>query len=390
MNVPVGSKGFDTRQRASLGSEVRLCLHRIFASPSFRDSLRLTRFLSFVVEETLSGRADGIKAYTVAIEALGRSTDFDPQKDPIVRVEAGRLRQALARYYAELGFDDPVAIELPRGTYVPMFRRREARRGNTISHAHAVARARRSVRLPPDGDADPLNSSLQQLVKLCEVIPALVGRAQSPARDTRREAEHVPRVDAALLLGPKAEAPADRNVAPSAAEQRTALAFGLISTLDELSAQLLAAPNLKSAVESILAAVMRLHRSDFGNVQLLDRHSNELVIYAARGFDEKFLKAFARVSASDGSSCARALRCRAPVIVADVLQDADFAPYGGVAAEAGFRAMQSTPLITSCGSVVGVVSTHFSQPHVPSPLDMLMTQFYGRLAADIVDRLAPA
>lgn len=78
--------------------EVRLELDRIVASASFRSSLRLTRFLTFVVEATLAGDADKIKAYTVAVEAFGRSSTFDPLSDPIVRVQAGRLRHALARY----------------------------------------------------------------------------------------------------------------------------------------------------------------------------------------------------------------------------------------------------------------------------------------------------
>lgn len=99
-------------------------LERILASDQFRDSLRLTRFLTFVIETALAGKADCIKAYTIAVEALGRGSDFDPQDDPIVRVEAGRLRQALARYYAGAGRDDPLLIDLPRGCYVPSFRRR--------------------------------------------------------------------------------------------------------------------------------------------------------------------------------------------------------------------------------------------------------------------------
>jgi len=104
--------------------EVRDELTRILGSVAFRNSLRLVRFLTFVVEATLAGKADTIKAYTIAIEALGRGSDFDPEADAIVRVEAGRLRVALARYYAGAGANDPLLIDLPRGTYVPTFRTR--------------------------------------------------------------------------------------------------------------------------------------------------------------------------------------------------------------------------------------------------------------------------
>ena len=104
-------------------SEVLQQLGRIVQSAAFRDSLRLTRFLTFIVETKLAGNSDRIKAYTIAIEALGRSDDFDPNGDSIVRVEAGRLRLALARYYADAGNNDPLVIDVPCGTYVPVFRR---------------------------------------------------------------------------------------------------------------------------------------------------------------------------------------------------------------------------------------------------------------------------
>ena len=103
--------------------EIRDQTARILGSTVFHNSLRLARFLNFVVETTLAGNGERIKAYTIAIEALGRGADFNPEVDAIVRVEAGRLRTALARYYATEGRDDTLVIELPRGNYVPTFRR---------------------------------------------------------------------------------------------------------------------------------------------------------------------------------------------------------------------------------------------------------------------------
>lgn len=104
--------------------EIRAALDRICGSPTFQSSPRLSAFLRFVVERVLAGDSACIKGYTIAVEALGRGPSFDPQTDPIVRVEAGRLRRALARYDAEEGVDDPVRIELPRGCYIPKFLRR--------------------------------------------------------------------------------------------------------------------------------------------------------------------------------------------------------------------------------------------------------------------------
>jgi hypothetical protein len=126
--------------------EVRRQLARIVTSTVLRDSLRLTHFLTFVVETTLAGDSNIIKAYTIAVGALDRRADFDPQTDPIVRVEAGRLRHALSRYYADVGRNDALIIELPRGTYVPTFR---VRGGN--SWAPPVAPQQ------PEADGAPLS-----------------------------------------------------------------------------------------------------------------------------------------------------------------------------------------------------------------------------------------
>lgn len=109
-------------------TDIRAELAQLMASPTFSKSPQLAHFLSFVVNETLVGRGDRIKAYTIATAALGRAADFDPQSDPIVRVEAGRLRRALAHYYANGGSADLVIIELPRGNYVPAFRANPERR----------------------------------------------------------------------------------------------------------------------------------------------------------------------------------------------------------------------------------------------------------------------
>ena len=105
--------------------EVHAALNRVIASEALRGSPQLIAFLRFVVEATLRGEGHLIKAYTIAVEALGRGKDFDPNTDPIVRVEAGRLRRALERYYAGVGANDPMLIEIPRGHYVPEFRYRQ-------------------------------------------------------------------------------------------------------------------------------------------------------------------------------------------------------------------------------------------------------------------------
>ena len=104
---------------------IRSQVVRILASPEFEKSLQLGDFLEFVVEETLAGREDQIKQYTVAVKAFGRPSHFDPRADPIVRIEARRLRRSLARYYQLYGAADPIIIDIPTGAYVPRFQRNE-------------------------------------------------------------------------------------------------------------------------------------------------------------------------------------------------------------------------------------------------------------------------
>jgi adenylate cyclase len=102
-------------------SLVREQLERILGNSEFIGSDRTRRFLRYVVEETLAGRGDRIKAFSVAVAAFDRDESFDPQTDPIVRIEAGRLRRNLERYYLIAGAGDPVRIEIPKGAYVPSF-----------------------------------------------------------------------------------------------------------------------------------------------------------------------------------------------------------------------------------------------------------------------------
>ena len=100
---------------------VRAQLHRILASAGFDASRRNRLFLEYVVEETLEGRAGRIKAYSIATSVFGRDAGFDPQLDSIVRIEAGRLRRSLERYYLTAGGKEPIRIAIPKGSYVPEF-----------------------------------------------------------------------------------------------------------------------------------------------------------------------------------------------------------------------------------------------------------------------------
>lgn len=96
-------------------------LEAILAWPDLRLSERNRRFLSFVVRETVAGQAERIKAYTIGVDVFGRDESFDPGTDPIVRIEATRIRSALAAYYDGPGVCEPVRISIPPGSYVAAF-----------------------------------------------------------------------------------------------------------------------------------------------------------------------------------------------------------------------------------------------------------------------------
>src|SRR5205823_12525578 len=99
-------------------------LERILKNPPLVTSPSLSRFLRYIVEETLAGRSGAIREYTLGVHVFDRGEDFNPRLDPIVRVQARNLRARVAKYYETHGADDPIYIELPKGTYVPIFHQR--------------------------------------------------------------------------------------------------------------------------------------------------------------------------------------------------------------------------------------------------------------------------
>jgi len=100
---------------------VRAALDRVLAAPEFVNATRLSRFLRFAVEKALAGGGVELKEYLLGVEVFDRGQDFDPRLDPIVRVEAGRLRGKLQEYYEGGGQGDPVRIVFRKGSYAPSF-----------------------------------------------------------------------------------------------------------------------------------------------------------------------------------------------------------------------------------------------------------------------------
>jgi adenylate cyclase len=122
-------------------------LNRILTSPEFKATDVQKSFLTFVVETVLAGRSHEIKGYTVATQVFGRGEDFNQATDPIVSIQANKLRRALERYYLVAGQNDPIRIEIPKGSYVPLFREHTT----TMRSDHSKKDARPNPTVPIRG-----------------------------------------------------------------------------------------------------------------------------------------------------------------------------------------------------------------------------------------------
>jgi hypothetical protein len=103
----------------------RAQVERIFQSKAFRNSDVLRHLLSYLVDASLSGTADDLKEYTVAVDALGKPPSYDPRQESAVRMQVGRLRQKLAEYYRAEGAEDTVIVDLPKGGFKVVFEPRK-------------------------------------------------------------------------------------------------------------------------------------------------------------------------------------------------------------------------------------------------------------------------
>lgn len=176
-------------------------LEKILGGEAFAQSERLKRFLRLAVEEVLQGRGRQLKEYLIGVEVFDRHHTYDPRTDPIVRVEAPRLRSKLEEYYRTEGREDHVLIGLPKGAYVPVFRKREP---NAFQAESNPAKPRsadecRTIAVLPFADlsrendqgyfccgmADDLITALTQLDRWRVVSRASAFQFRSKAHDVR-------------------------------------------------------------------------------------------------------------------------------------------------------------------------------------------------------------
>jgi PAS domain S-box-containing protein len=140
-------------------------------------------------------------------------------------------------------------------------------------------------------------------------------------------------------------------------------------------------------LSDILNVAIEISGADKGNIQLLDGETGKLRLMAQSGFEKPFLEFFAGVH--DGSSaCGLAMQSQQRVIVEDITESEIFAgnPSLGILSDAGVRAVQSTPLISSAGTLLGMISTHFANTHRPSEQELRLMDLLARQSADYLER----
>lgn len=195
-------------QPSQLSAEsVQTQLRKILSSRIFTRSERLARFLSFAVEQVLAGRGEELKEFVIGVEVFDKNEKYDPRMDPIVRVEARRLREKLRKYYETDGLDDPVHIEFPTGSYSPLVETREAASvstpaGRPVENAIAVLpfanlSSEQENEYFSDGLTEELINALTKVEGLRVVAWSSAFQLKGKTRDIRRIAEQL-RVRAVL------------------------------------------------------------------------------------------------------------------------------------------------------------------------------------------------
>src|SRR3984893_10906901 len=164
-------------------------LARIVNSPKLVSSPRLCRFLTHIVNRTIHGDLDSLKEFSIAVEVFDRTSEYDPNIDAIVRVEARRLRAKLKEYYEGLGRNDAVLIGLRPGSYVPIFRWLDPQLQNETQEIGATIRTGAAsvavlpfVNMSPDPEQDYFCDGItEEITNILTHVPGLKVIARSSA-----------------------------------------------------------------------------------------------------------------------------------------------------------------------------------------------------------------
>ncbi len=180
---------------------------------------------------------------------------------------------------------------------------------------------------------------------------------------------------------------AETQLALQRSESRLAGELTAMTRLHDLVSRLLRCTDLRTALNEVLVATIEITGADMGNVQMFSAQREALEIVAQRGFKQDFLDFFQTVRLDGDAACSRAMRMGERIVIEDVLYDELYEPLRDVAAKAGYRAVQSTPLLGRGGELLGMLSTHHRRPHRSSEHDFRILDIYTRQAADFIERV---
>jgi PAS domain S-box-containing protein len=169
-------------------------------------------------------------------------------------------------------------------------------------------------------------------------------------------------------------------------ERRLARKSAALTRLHEVGSRLWRSRDLRQALEEILAGAIELLGADMGTIRILDTQRGVLKVEAHRGFKQKALDLIDRVPAAGDSLCGRALRAGERMVIEDVDTNDLFSPFRPLARAAGYRAMQTTPIMSHEGMPLGMLATHFRSAHKSSEQDLRLLDLYVRQAAEIIER----
>jgi hypothetical protein len=155
-------------------------IEKLTKSHSLHSSESLCKLLRYLAEHSLDHPGIALKEYQIATEVLGRPAGFDPQSDSTVRVQAGRLRVKLAEYYGQEGIDDPVLVEIPRGSYALTFTLRPVKSGGPVIAAATVEQAEKKAPISSSNRGWPVAVIVLSVLLASSFITSAIMLSQRP------------------------------------------------------------------------------------------------------------------------------------------------------------------------------------------------------------------
>lgn len=256
--------------------------------------------------------------------------------------------------------------------------KRWVRKDGEVIHAAISVKALRHA----DGSVDRFVAFLQDVTDRHRMDEAL--------RRTHAEMEQQVTIRTSQLLAINDELVREIDKREKAQSEAVELKAELEDELDamtrlhQLSTRLLSTSDLQPLLEEVLDATIALLGADFGHAQLYDSTTRALKIVAQRGFKKEFLDHLDNVH--EATSCGPKTHSTKRIIVEDMQNESVSALHLKIVEAAGYRAVQCTPLFSHRGEPLGMISTHFREPHRPSDRELRMTDLYARQAAELIER----